>query len=133
MGDAVELLLDRVVDLRDGVAAGDGGDAAEEIEILPAGAVVDELPLAAAQLDRLVVEEPDAGKEAFLVASDEIGRIVCQRSRQQIEQRVGDTSVMPKAPASVEWRATAYARESRAQDTASWLPSIAMGEPRGSR
>ena len=76
VGDAVELRLDRVVDLRDGVAGGDGGDAAEEVEVLLAGAVVDVLPLAAAQLDRLVVEEPDAREEALPVPAQQIGGVV---------------------------------------------------------
>ena len=75
MGDAVELLLDRLVDLGDGVAGRDGGDAAEEIEVLLARAVVDVLPLAPAQLDRLVVEEPHAREETLLVAAQQFSGV----------------------------------------------------------
>ena len=76
MDDAVELLFDRLVDLRDGVAGGDGGDAAEEVEVLLPRAVVDVLPLAAPQLDRLVVEEPDTREQALLVPAQQIVRII---------------------------------------------------------
>ncbi len=76
MDDAVELRLDRLVDLRNRVAAGDGGDTAEEVEVLPAGAVVDVLPLAPSELDRFGVVETDAGEEALPVAADQIGRVV---------------------------------------------------------
>src|SRR3954468_14941622 len=41
--DAIELGLDRVVDFGDGVATRNGGDAAEEIEILATSAVEQEL------------------------------------------------------------------------------------------
>ena len=96
VGDPVELRLDRVVDLGDGVAAGDGGDAAEEVEVLPSGAVVDVLALAAAQLDRLRVVEPDAGEEALLVPADEIGRVVVLgegRLRGRTGQQIGHHGV----------------------------------------
>jgi hypothetical protein len=76
MSNAVQLGLDRVVDLRDGVTARDRGDTAKEIEILPPLAVVEELALAPAQLDRLVVEQPDAGEEALAVPPDEISPIL---------------------------------------------------------
>ena len=81
VGDPVELGLDRLVDLLHGVAAGDGGDAAEEVEVLPAGPVPDELPLAPPQLDRLVVEEPDAREERFPVAAQEVGGVVGEKAR----------------------------------------------------
>jgi hypothetical protein len=74
--DAVELLLDRVVDLRDGMARGDGGNAAEEVEVLLARAVVDILPFATSQLDGVVVEEPDAREQTLLVPAQQIVRVV---------------------------------------------------------
>ena len=67
--DAVELRLDRVVDLGNGVTADDGGDAAEEVEILPAIAIVQVLPFPGPDLDRLLVEERDAREERFPVAA----------------------------------------------------------------
>ena len=81
MDDAVELLFDRLVDLRDGVTGGDGGDAAEEVEVLLPRAVVDVLPLAAPQLDRLVVEEADTREQTLLVPAQQVVRVVGPRSR----------------------------------------------------
>jgi hypothetical protein len=46
-------------DLGEGMGGHGGEDAAEEVEVLLPRAVVNVLPLAAPQLDRLVIEEPD--------------------------------------------------------------------------
>jgi len=73
---AIELLLDRFVDFGHGVTAGDRGDAAEEIEVLATGSVVDELALTAAEFDGFGIVEADTREETFLVPADEIGCIV---------------------------------------------------------
>src|SRR5262249_38893289 len=67
--------------LRNGMAARDGGDAAEEVEILAARPVVDVLPLAAPDLDRFGVAQADAREKTLLVAADEIGCVVRQLGR----------------------------------------------------
>ena len=57
------------------------GDPAEKVEVLPAGAVEHELPLASTKLDRLAEVEPHTGEEALLVPANEIRGFVRMRQK----------------------------------------------------
>src|SRR4051812_30191183 len=112
MDHAIKLLFDRLIDLRNRMAAGNSRDPAEEIEILPARAVVHELALATPELDWLTEVQPDAGEEALFVAAHEIrgvvaalrdrGRDSCSRIDHRVAPRCASTAIQRKIPQPTE-------------------------------